>query len=281
MKKLVIISVLGLLFIQQTNCQTSTNKYGFNSTVNNIYKGFQESVTWYDIPIGIAYLSRKYFPNNNIGDIFNIPPTNVEKDISSDLGRSRRFSLGSIDKDYFPYAVFFSRFLVSTSLNLFTNVNITSDDYKRIFVFYKSLVYTHTLTEYIKGFVKRERPDGSDTKSFISGHTSTTFATVTFLYRELNDIYDNWTFTKNDPTLKTIMKISTFSLMYGWAGYVGYSRIRDNKHYLTDVIGGAAVGTLISYFLYDLYFDDEPSFFNNFSLGTQNNNFALSFNVTF
>jgi hypothetical protein len=38
--------------------------------------------------------------------------------------------------------------------------------------------------------------------------------------------------------------------LYGWAGYVGYSRIQDRKHYLTDVVVGAASGTLVSYLLY-------------------------------
>jgi membrane-associated phospholipid phosphatase len=39
-------------------------------------------------------------------------------------------------------------------------------------------------------------------------------------------------------------------VLYGWAGYVGYSRIHDRKHYLTDVLIGAASGTLVSYLLY-------------------------------
>jgi hypothetical protein len=39
--------------------------------------------------------------------------------------------------------------------------------------------------------------------------------------------------------------------LYGWAGYVGYSRIKDKKHYLSDVLVGAAAGSLISYFIYD------------------------------
>jgi membrane-associated phospholipid phosphatase len=42
----------------------------------------------------------------------------------------------------------------------------------------------------------------------------------------------------------------SFGALYGWAGYVGFSRIHDKKHYLSDVIVGAASGTLISYLVY-------------------------------
>jgi membrane-associated phospholipid phosphatase len=33
--------------------------------------------------------------------------------------------------------------------------------------------------------------------------------------------------------------------LYLFAGYVGFSRISDNKHFLSDVIFGAALGTAI------------------------------------
>ena len=121
-----------------------------------------------------------------------------------------------------------------------------------IFVFKKSLIYTYVLTEYVKSVVKRTRPDGEDNRSFFSGHTSTTFAAATYLWKELDDFYDDWDVTKNDNSLKNVFEISTFSVLYGWAGFVGYSRIRDNKHYLSDVIIGAAVGTLISHFVYEI-----------------------------
>ena len=70
----------------------------------------------------------------------------------------------------------------------------------------------------------RERPDGSDHQSFPSGHASVTFATATVIERHLG-----WR--------KAV-------LGYAIASYVAMSRIHDNQHYLSDVVFGAAVGTI-------------------------------------
>ena len=70
--------------------------------------------------------------------------------------------------------------------------------------------------------VGRERPDGSSRRSFPSGHSSGTFASA-----------------------------AVFQRRYGWkaglpafgvAAYVAASRLSENKHYLSDVVFGAAIG---------------------------------------
>ena len=74
----------------------------------------------------------------------------------------------------------------------------------------------------LKFSVGRERPDGSDNQSFPSGHSASAFATAGVLQHH-----------------------------YGWkvgvpaalvAGYVATARVHDNKHYLSDVIFGTAMG---------------------------------------
>ena len=145
-------------------------------------------------------------------------------------------------------------------------------------MFKKSLLYTYTLTEYIKNFVYRERPDKSDSRSFFNGHTSTAFAASTFLYRELNDFYDKWEVTRTDKSLRTTFKTATFGALYGWAGFVGYSRIRDGKHYLSDVLTGALVGTAVSYIVYELYNNKEKSI-PNFNLSVVNKSFFVSYQM--
>ena len=74
----------------------------------------------------------------------------------------------------------------------------------------------------LKFTVGRERRDGSNDQSFPSGHAASAFATATVLQRH-----------------------------YGWkagvpatvvAGYVATARVHDNKHYLSDVIFGGALG---------------------------------------
>jgi membrane-associated phospholipid phosphatase len=85
-------------------------------------------------------------------------------------------------------------------------------------------ILSEILVEPLKYAVRRERPDGSNHLSFPSGHSAVTFATATVIERHLG-----WR--------KSI-------LGYAIASYVAMSRIHDNQHYLSDVIFGAAVGTI-------------------------------------
>ena len=85
-------------------------------------------------------------------------------------------------------------------------------------------ILTVILVEPMKLAVHRERPDGSDHQSFPSGHAAVTFAVTTVIERHLG-----WR--------KSL-------LAYSIASYVALSRLHDNQHYLSDVIFGAAVGTI-------------------------------------
>jgi hypothetical protein len=86
----------------------------------------------------------------------------------------------------------------------------------------RALAVNEILTQSIKHAVHRPRPDGSDHLSFPSGHASSTFAFATALERHLS-----WRFAV--PA-------------YLFASYVASSRLHDNRHYLSDVVFGAAVG---------------------------------------
>ncbi|GMR23170.1 MAG: hypothetical protein BMS9Abin37_1577 [Acidobacteriota bacterium] len=88
----------------------------------------------------------------------------------------------------------------------------------------RAQVVTQTLTFGVKVAVGRERPDGSNNKSFPSGHASGSFATATVLQR-------HYGFKVGIPA-------------YVVAGYIAASRLSENKHYLSDVVFGAAVGIL-------------------------------------
>lgn len=88
----------------------------------------------------------------------------------------------------------------------------------------------------LKELIHERRPDGSDNNSFPSGHTSISFAAAASLEKR-----------------------------YGWhagipaflvASFVGVSRVEASKHYVHDVLAGAAIGTLSGALLTSRHNDD-------------------------
>ena len=245
--------ILILILLQIEFAQVKTGGERVINTFTQIYNGLSQSLELYDIPIGALYLSRHAINKSNFGDFITVSPTSFEVSFSKSVGENGHVSLGSMDKDILPHSIFLSRIGVNILLDIFTQRKITSTPYKNAFLFQKSLIYTYTLTELTKQLIKRERPDNSDDRSFFSGHTSTTFAAATYLYLEMNELYTGSDFFRQNIVLQKTAQVLTFSTLFGWAGYVGYSRIRDNKHYLSDVITGASIGILVSYLVHKHY----------------------------
>lgn len=106
----------------------------------------------------------------------------------------------------------------------------------------------------MKHTVKRLRPDESASNSFPSRHTATAFMTATMLHKE----YEG--------------RSPWFSIGgYALATLTGVSRVLNNRHWLTDVAAGAAIGISsvhLGYFITDKIFKEkylnpayeEPSF---------------------
>jgi membrane-associated phospholipid phosphatase len=80
---------------------------------------------------------------------------------------------------------------------------------------------TQGITAAVKLSVRRGRPDGTEF-SFPSGHSSVSFASATVLHRHFG-----W-------------KVGAPA--YAVATYVAASRIQEKRHFLSDVVFGAAVG---------------------------------------
>jgi len=87
----------------------------------------------------------------------------------------------------------------------------------------RAQITTQLITLGIKETVRRDRPDHSGGFSFPSGHSSVTFASATVLQRHLG--WHAW------PA-------------YIVASYVAASRLHENRHFASDVIFGAAIGTV-------------------------------------
>lgn len=88
----------------------------------------------------------------------------------------------------------------------------------------RALVVSEAIVETLKYTTRRERPDGSGKNSFPSGHAADTFAFATALERHLN-----WKF---------------FVPAYVFSSYVAMSRLPSNRHWLSDVVFGSAVGII-------------------------------------
>jgi len=85
----------------------------------------------------------------------------------------------------------------------------------------RAQILTQAVTQGIKHTVRRDRPTG-ECCSFPSGHSASAFAAASVLERHLG-YRGSWPF-------------------FVGATYVGASRLVDNRHFLSDVVFGAAVG---------------------------------------
>ena len=101
--------------------------------------------------------------------------------------------------------------------------------------FAKSFVTAKLLTKSLKTITDKERPNGSCCDSFPSGHATSAFMGASFIQKRYG-----WKYSI--PA-------------YAGASYVAYSRVEADKHYWEDVVAGAAVGILSSYYFTDPYKD--------------------------
>ena len=86
----------------------------------------------------------------------------------------------------------------------------------------RAQILSQVMVQGLKFTVQRERPDGSNSQSFPSGHSSSAFATATVLQRHYG-----W-------------KIGVPA--YALGSYVALARMSWNRHHATDVVMGAGFG---------------------------------------
>lgn len=93
--------------------------------------------------------------------------------------------------------------------------------------FYKGFATNFAVTHSLKHAINKERPNGGN-HSFPSGHTSAAFQGASFIHKRYGAKYAI-------PA-------------YVGATFVGYSRVQADKHDTTDVLAGAVIGTLSSWY---------------------------------
>ncbi len=118
----------------------------------------------------------------------------------------------------------------------------------------ESVVAAQVATEGIKMLEIEQRPNGSDWKSFPSGHSAGAFSAAMFVHKRYG-----W---------KPALIPYTMALVTGW------SRVHARAHYWHDVLGGAAVSALFTWLLVGKYD-------NRVTVAADGDGFKLGFRMQF
>lgn len=153
-----------------------------------------------------------------------------KRDVVQDALSPRNGRHTSVD-DYIQYAPSATVFILNA-----VGVHGRHRMMDRLGIHLLSFATMTALTQGLKHTVREKRPDSGARNSFPSGHTATAFMGAELLRLEYADV----------------------SPWIGYAGYAvaattAYLRIYNNRHYLNDVLAGAAIGIFSSKFAYWLY----------------------------
>lgn len=112
-------------------------------------------------------------------------------------------------------------------------VKATTDVKNRTAILFKAELIMFATTTLLKNTTHVIRPDGSNDKSFPSGHTAQAFLGAVFIQKEYG----------------------SKSIWYPIAAYtvatsVGVLRVMNNRHYTSDVLVGAGIGMLSTHIAY-------------------------------
>lgn len=214
------------------------------------------------------YLSRE---DVNFFDRWAMLPYNEVLDICGDF-------IGIFSAVAAPFAVYFSEFAMDilpldVSLNLVVN-------------FTEAFLFTTVIKDALKMTVLRERPynyfDGPRPQggnsydwqySFPSGHTAYAFMGAGFFA---------YTFSQMYP--ESLAKKPLIATAYTFATITGVLRILSGNHFITDVLGGALVGTAcgVLFPMVNQFVNSKIQLTENIELSSQftglGANFRLSFN---
>ncbi len=109
-----------------------------------------------------------------------------------------------------------------------------------------TLVVDGTLVDGLKQWTDRERPDGSNQRSFPSGHTSIASTSVNMAVGNLAYVdMPHW------------VRLTSNVALYGTAAATGWARVEAGKHYPSDVLAGYAIGSFLARFAYHAFLESD------------------------
>ena len=143
----------------------------------------------------------------------------------------KRYHSDGID-DVLQYTPMAASFLLKAA-----GVKCRSSWGQRLYKSGASFILCSGTTYLLKHSIHKMRPDGTDNRSFPSGHTAIAFSGATVLHKE---------FGKTSPWISVAG--------YAVATITAVDRVRRNRHHWEDVATGAAIGFLsaqASYWIVD------------------------------
>ncbi|MDR1250994.1 MAG: phosphatase PAP2 family protein [Treponema sp.] len=238
------------------------------------FDGFAESAYTYNLqkdliigPLSISVFTVPFFINNHPANDF-FPRDNI-----NGFDRSLMFSYDkNLDTagDIIMYTL-----LALPVIPMIGNIRNASTLLTYGIMYAEAFMLTHGTKDILKKIINRNRPysyfgpvpsglEDDYYNSFPSGHTSLAFMSAGFLTSTL---------LKDYPDSK--WKMPVISISYSMAMAVAVNRIRSGSHFLSDVIVGAAIGSLYGYLIPALHLNKKQNN-TNITITPSLNGFLLS-----
>jgi hypothetical protein len=155
---------------------------------------------------------------------------NIDYNVRNSLERNQAFWHTHVD-DYLQFAPAVAAYTMK-----FCGMESRHNALNMTIIYGLSNLLAGRIVSLTKIATERERPDYSNKRSFPSGHTQTAFVAAEFLHQEFKE-QSVW------------ISIGGYSA----ATFVGFARVRNNRHWVSDVVAGAGIGILSTKFVYWTY----------------------------
>ena len=138
---------------------------------------------------------------------------------------------------------------------------------ERLLLEFGAVQVNNLLTNGLKSATGRERPDGSDNRSFPSGHASQAFTRATLACRNVDQI----------PSLSNGWRVTLKTSFRVIAAGTAWARVEGGKHYPSDVLVGAALGNFVAIFVHDAFLPADSKTRLNATFSRKEISFSVAF----